>query len=325
MPKLPWPAATLASLVLAALAGSSLAACGGQSSAEPSRTGTARSTSGAPAAARRVPVPVAVRHVSTAPRVSTPGSVGAAWTPVATVGGQVAAWIAQRAGVTLLRFDQQLVRLALHAGSEEPGGSGWAYGASIGPHEVHRVIAGFNGGFRLNYGSVGFYSYGRSAAPLSSGLGSIVTYRDGSTQIAAWHAGVPARGRPIASVRQNLRLLIDHGLASMTVEGCVIECWGRTVGGGTVVARSGLGIDGQGRLVWAAGESLSPADLANALLAGGAQRAVELDINPFWVAGYLYVHHPSGPSAVPVVPGQHGIAGELLEPDARDFFTVLAR
>jgi hypothetical protein len=323
MPKLPQPAATLAALALAALAGSALAACGGQSSAQPSGTGTARSASGAPARGARAPIPV--KRVSSAPRVSTPAAVGAAWTPVATVGGQVAAWVAQRSGVTLLRFDQQLVRLVLHAGSEEPGGSGWAYGASIGPHEVHRVIAGFNGGFRLNYGSVGFYSYGRSAVRLSSGLGSIVTYRDGSTQIAAWHAGVPARGRPIASVRQNLRLLIDHGLASMSVEGCVIECWGRTLGGGTVVARSGLGIDGQGRLVWAAGESLSPADLANALLAGGAQRAVELDINPFWVAGYLYVHHSSGPSAVPIVPGQHGIAGELLEPDARDFFTVLAR
>jgi hypothetical protein len=265
-----------------------------------------------------------VRHPSTAPVVSVPRSVGGAFTPVAGVAGQTAAWMAQRSGVTFLRFDQSHVRLALHAGSAEPGGGRWRYGASIGPGEVHRVLAGFNGGFKLSYGSVGFVEGGRVAVPLSAGLGSIVTYRNGTTQIGAWHEGVPASREPIASVRQNLHLLVDHGLAASTVESCVSECWGQTLGGGASVARSALGIDSGGRLVWAAGESLTPADLARALVGVGVQRAVELDINPFWVAGYLYVHHAGGPSAVPVVPGQHGIAGELLEPYGRDFFTVLA-
>jgi hypothetical protein len=304
--------------------------CGGQSSsASGSPTGSAvartpgqgsqSSTAGQP------PAPLPVRHLSSVPVVSIPSYIGRAWRPVATVREQVAAWIAQRSGVTLMRFDQSLARLALHAGSAEPGGSGWRYGAQIGPHEVHRVLAGFNGGFKLTYGSVGFFAGGRTPVALSVGLGSIVTYRDGSTQIGAWREGVPATGKPLASVRQNLHLLVDHGLAASTVEGCVSACWGSTLGGGTSVARSALGIDAVGRLVWAAGESLSPAQLADALVAAGVQRAVELDINPFWVAGYLYVHHPGGPSAVPVVPGQHGIAGQLLEPNPRDFFTVLAR
>jgi hypothetical protein len=244
---------------------------------------------------------------------------------VAVVSGAPAAWLARRGGVTLLRFDQRHARLVLHAGAEEPGGSGWRHGAAIGPHEAHRVIAAFNGGFKLSYGSVGYYAEGRTPVALSDGLGSIVTYRDGTTQIGAWHEGVPARGSPLASVRQNLHLLVDHGAAAANVEGCVQECWGHTLGGGTLVPRSGLGIDGQGRLLWAAGLGLSPADLAHALIAAGAQRAVELDINPFWVAGYLFVHRPSGPLPVPIVPGQHGIAGELLEPYGRDFFAVLAR
>ena len=76
--------------------------------------------------------------------------------------------------------------------------------------------------------------------------------------------------------------------------------------------------------MWAAGEQLLPADLAAALITAGAVRAIELDINPYWVAGYLYVHHRSGPSPVPVVPGQHGIEGELLEPDNRDFLAIVA-
>jgi hypothetical protein len=244
---------------------------------------------------------------------------------VATIAGQPVAWIAERSGVTLMRFDQGLARLALHAGSGEPGGGGWRYGSHIGAQEAHRVVAGFNGGFRLNYGSVGFMADGRAAVPLTAGLGSIVTYQDGATQIGAWQQGVPARGRGIESVLQDLKLLVDHRAPASTVETCATGCWGDTLGGGVDVARSALGITGDGRLVWAAGESLSPSALANALTRAGVQRAVELDINPEWVAGYLYPHKASGPAAVPVVPGQAGIPGQLLAPYARDFFTILAR
>jgi len=123
---------------------------------------------------------------------------------------------------------------------------------------------------------------------------------------------------------QNQRLLVDHGVAPASVSNCILACWGGTIGLRTVVARSGLGITASGQLVWAAGEQLSPAHLAAALISAGAVRAIELDINPDWVAGYLYVHRQGGPSPVPVVPGQLGISGKLLEPYGRDFLTVIA-
>ena len=66
--------------------------------------------------------------------------------------------------------------------------------------------------------------------------------------------------------------------------------------------------------MWAAGESLSPSRIAHALTGAGVERAVQLDINPDWVGGYLYVHGGSGPNALPVVPGQNGIAGRFLNP-----------
>jgi hypothetical protein len=240
------------------------------------------------------------------------------------VGGQPAAWIAQRSGVTLLRFDQGLVHLALHAGSSEPQGHVWGYGDRIGTSEIHRVLAAFNGGFKLSYGSVGFMQDGHVAVRLAAGLGSIVTYTSGPTEIGAWHEGVPARGRKVASVLQNLHLLVDRGVIASTVESCVSSCWGDPLGGVTEVARSALGVSADGQLVWAAGEQLSPARIARALVGAGVLRAVELDINPAWVAGYLYIHHKGGPSAVPVVPGQTGIPGQLLAPYSRDFFTILA-
>lgn len=256
--------------------------------------------------------------------VSGPGQPRTVWKPVASLGAQPAAWIATRSGVTLLRFDQRLVHLALHAGSEEPGGQGWTYRDRIGASKTHRVLAAFNGGFKLSYGSVGFVADGMVGVPLRAGLGSIVSYRNGTTDIGAWQQSVPARGLKVASVLQNLHLLVDHGVAAPTVTSCVLDCWGATLGGGSEVARSALGITGEGQLIWAAGENLSPAMIAQALVDAGVLRAVELDINPEWVAAYLYTHHAGGPTAMPVVPGQVGVPGRFLMPYTRDFFTILA-
>jgi hypothetical protein len=295
--------------------------CGSQSHAAQNQAGGRVSAGGHGGRASSVAV---VKRVSSTPIVNEPGQPGPAWQPVASVGGQPAAWIAQRNGVTLLRFDQRLVHLTLHAGSDEPGGEGWTYGDRIGASEVHRVLAAFNGGFKLDYGSVGFLADGHVAVPLTAGLGSIVTYQNGTSEIGAWQQGVPSPGLKAVSVLQNLHLLVDRGMSASTVETCIRECWGATLGGGSDVARSALGITSDRQLVWAAGASLSPATIAQALVGAGVVRAVELDINPEWVAGYLYVHHGGGPTAVPLVPGQSGIPGRLLTPYSRDFFTIVA-
>jgi hypothetical protein len=253
-------------------------------------------------------------------------TVGSRFTPVVSSRGQTAVWMARlTTGVTLLYFDRGLVTLALHAGTIDPGGSGWHYGPSVVDGERRHLVAAFNGGFKFSTEAGGFESFGRTATPLRQGLGSIVTYADGTTNIGAWGEGVPGHSSQVVSVRQNLSLLIDHGRGAGTVE-CG-SCWGATLGGGPEVARSALGITADGQLVWAGGESLSVSTLVEGLLKAKVARAVELDINPQWVAGYLYRHRGSGRPLQPisVVPGQNGIAGAFLEPYSRDYFTVLAR
>jgi hypothetical protein len=256
--------------------------------------------------------------------VRVPAHPATRWSAVARVHGQPAAWLAQRGGVALMRFDQRLVHLNLHAGSSDGGTTGWRYGDQISRREIHLVVAAVNGGFKLTYRDVGFMAGGHVAAPIRPGLASIVTYTDGTSDIGAWRAGVPARGKAVYSVLQNQRLLVDRGVAAPSVAGCVITCWGETIGSRSVVARAGLGITEDGQLVWGAGAELDPAGLAAGLIRAGAVRAIELDINPAWVAGYLYVHSRSGPAAVQVMPGQVGIAGQLLEPYSRDFLTFVA-
>lgn len=314
-----------------------LAGCGGASTPAATRS-TSLTSAPAPASTRSTPASAAVPVVRrrTTPRPVAPSYprllASALWTsatpftPVAAWRGQTAAWIARSPpGVAMLKLDQHLLELHLHSGSTDAGAIGWRYGAQIAGTEMRHLVAAFNGGFKFTTGSGGFLSDGRVGAPLQIGLGSVVTYADGRTDIGNWGTEVPARGRILASVRQNLPLLIDGGRAAGNV-GC-LSCWGATINGNVSPARSALGITASGSLIWAAGENLTVTALAQALQGAQVVRAVELDINPFWVAGYLYGHRGgSGPLApVPVVAGQHGIAGEYLAPWSRDFFTVVAR
>jgi hypothetical protein len=254
--------------------------------------------------------------------------------PAVAVRGQTAAWISRISAygetgftITLVRFDQHLVTLALHAGGAEPGGSGWRYGYAIGRAEGRVVVAAFNSAFRENYGAGGFQEDGRVGWPLRRGLASVVVYRDGAADVGTWHEGVPAPGRAVAAVRQNLSLLIDQGRVPSSVDTCIKVCWGDPLHEQPVVARSGLGITADGQLLWAAGHNLSVRALADGLVRHGAVRAMEMDINPRWVAGYVYAHPPHGhaPAPVPLVPGQTGVPGQFLQPYFRDFFTVIAR
>lgn len=316
--------------MLLAAVGAWLSACGGGSSQTRATSASHASVGSGVTTKQRASgrtAPVAGAHpVVTAPRllVTTPTRARASWRVVARVRGQPAAWIAQRSSVALMRFDQGRVHVTLHSGVNDGGASGSRYGDKITAGEIHLLIAAFNGGFKLTYPHVGFMSGGHVAVRLKAGLASVVTYTDGTTDIGAWHAGVPSPNERVFSVLQNQRLLVDHGVTAASASHCIENCWGETLGRRRRVARSGLGIAADGQLVWAAGEHLLPADLAASLIMAGAVRALELDINPYWVAGYVYVHHRSGPSPVPLVRGQHGIEGELLEPDNRDFLAIVA-
>ncbi len=308
-----------------------LAGCGGGGSSGSTQSGHAhaqtvvvtvngqtKTVAKAPAKPPGPPYPVLLRAAtSTQP---TPFVAAVKWH------GAVAAWIARSpSGVGLVSFNQRVVSLHLHSGTIDAGSTGWRYGPSLAGAERAKLISAFNGGFKLDVGAGGFMMNGRVASPLQPGLASIVTYTDGVTDIGSWQHGVPAAGRQVASVRQNLNLLIDNGQPASSAD--CDSCWGATLGGVSDPARSALGLTARGNLVWAGGVHLTVRDLVNALRGANVVRAVELDINPEWVAAYLYGHRGGhGPLApVPVVPGQSGVPGQFLEPYGRDFFTIVPR
>ena len=89
-------------------------------------------------------------------------------------------------------------------------------------------------------------------------------------------------------MRQNLGMLVDGG--QPTAASASPGNWGGSVAG-VATARSAVGVDANGGLVWAGGR-VSPNDLARALVAGGAVRGMQLDINPDWVNFNLYAPGP---------------------------------
>jgi hypothetical protein len=223
--------------------------------------------------------------------------------------------------VTLATFTGP-VTYVLHDGSEDPGLAAGRVraGPAVRGAERGRLLAAFNGGFKLSAGAGGYEQEGHLAAALRRGLASLVIDRSGRARIGIWGHGVPAPGEAVYSVRQNLPPLVLDGKPAASAANWSL--WGATLGGGEDVARSALGQDAAGHLVYAASMSASPADLAAVMAYEGVRIAMELDINPEWVQLDV-ARRPGGPLRA-AIRGQARPANQFLLGWARDFIAVLA-
>jgi hypothetical protein len=223
--------------------------------------------------------------------------------------------------VTVATF-QGPVTYVLHNGSEDPGAAAGRVraGPAVTGAERKRLLAAFNGGFKLSAGVGGYEQEGHVAAALRRGLASLVIDRSGRARVGVWGHGLPAPGEAVYSVRQNLTPLVLNG--KPTAAAADWSLWGATLGGGEYVARSALGQTADGDLEYAASMSATPADLAFVLAWTGATTAMELDINPEWVQLDV-ASRPGGPLGA-AIHGQNRPADQFLVGWARDFIAVLA-
>jgi hypothetical protein len=251
------------------------------------------------------------------------------WTRVASWPGgievdQEHVIMADGAQLTLARFWADQVRFDLHVGSSDPPTRGIPIspdgGPAIGPGEAQSLLGAFNGGFMISAGVGGFEVGGQVLSPLVDGMASFILYADGTAQVAVWGQTFPASDSPIISVRQNLPPLIVGG--RMNPQTGNVGAWGATLGGGAYVARSALGEDAAGDLIYAGSMSAVPLDLANALAGAGATSAMQLDINPAWVQ--LDLASIPGDSLSAAVPGQNRPSNQYQVGWTRDFVTVMA-
>ena len=314
----------------------------GCASAAPSPPGTgvppaASSTTRAPARAR----PPASR-LSAWPGIR--GAIVAGTRGVPLVAVRVEAAVTPGSGpVTVLVADLTRLRLVLHAGLvQPPSAGGWRHGPVVTGAERTDLVAAFNGGFKAGDSRGGWRSEGRIVVPLVPGAASLVIYRDGGVDIGTWSLGLPARHRTVASVRQNLGLLVNHGRAQDGPSDAATR-WGVAFRGAHLVSRSAVGITADHLLVWVGGTDVTVHDLTVALVRQHVMRAMELDINAPFVRAFLFpgrakivIPHGGYPQhPLPLVIGQTQdtySAISLREPHctyllpcARDFFTLLLR
>ena len=226
----------------------------------------------------------------------------------------------------IVSLDQRLVRFQLRPGAEDPGPGNWKAEPYLPAGTRTGLLATFNGGFKLNTAGGGFYLNGTTRGTLTNGAASVVYYRNGTIKIGAW--GSEVRMTPdVAGVRQNLRLIVDHGRVPSSVNQDVLGSWGATLGGGYYVWRSGLGVTRDGRVIFVYGPALDVRTLAGLLQRAGAVEALQLDINPFWMSFEYYQAHgdPADPRPVNLLPTQQQSAYRYYSVYSRDFTVVYAR
>jgi hypothetical protein len=165
-----------------------------------------------------------------------------------------------------------------------------------------------------------------TSGQLNTGAASLVFYKDGHVVVGTWGRDV-SMTPDVMGVRQNLRLIVDHGTVPTGVDSNIESGWGLTIGGKYFVWRSGVGVTADGRVVFVYGPALSVRTLADLLQRAGCVQAMQLDINPAWMS-FMYYKPPAGgadPVPVKLLAGQQRPADRYYTTTSRDFVAVFAR
>jgi hypothetical protein len=227
---------------------------------------------------------------------------------------------ANGAPVYVAWIDHRSTELALYPGLQEPAFASPRGSGQVPFGQRWRLLATFNGGFKSSAGVGGFLVNGRVDEPLKTGLGTLVEYRSAELAILDWRG--QTKPRTLVLARQNLSPLVWAGRP--TAASGISSLWGATLGGGAAVWRTAIGVTQAGDLVYAAGGNQTPASLASVLVGIGAERAIELDINPEW-ATFISYRRRGGRDPIKVVPNPQQGATRYLTPGKRDFFAVYTR
>jgi len=227
-------------------------------------------------------------------------------------------------------MDTKLLGATLYSGSTIPGGGPYQFTAPVQPAAATTLEAAFNAGFLMSDAAGGYYVQGKTVVPLRTDAASFVIYKDGTVAIGAWGRDV-AMTPKVASVRQNVDLLVNGGQPVPGLNANDTTQWGFTLGNQVYVWRSGVGETADGALVYVAGPDLNITDLAAVLVRAGAVRAMELDINTDWVNLATYAPTAVTGAASPangtdLLPNMVGTPQRYFESWwSRDFFTMSVR
>jgi hypothetical protein len=199
----------------------------------------------------------------------------------------------------VVAFNLDLTRLHFELGIQEPKSPVQVDRPGKIPAEdlkLGHLLAAFNGGFLAEHGAFGAMSGGVVVLPPRDNFATVAIYDDGRVRLGAWGRDIVPDSHLVAW-RQNGPLLIDNGQINPETTVGLPRDWGYSVNGATVVWRSALAISPDGRtLYYVAGPNLTLPALASAAAETGAQYAMQLDINDYWVFFCTFYPNADDPS-----------------------------
>jgi hypothetical protein len=190
--------------------------------------------------------------------------------------------------VYLVEINMNDLLISAVAGTREPGGNN-----NPGPGKIplvvqnqNKLVAAFNGGFQEKDGYYGMVVGDKTYLPLRKNLATLVIYSNAKPVIVNYTG--QDFGKNVVAIRQNGPMLLENSEDVTSSNAWNMQTWGLTTTNSMYTWRSGLGITKNGNLIYAAGPSLVPETLAQALKAAGAVNAMQLDINPVWVRFVIF-------------------------------------
>lgn len=233
-----------------------------------------------------------------------------------------------RALAAAVWMDPSTTRLVYAPGTEQPGGSGWAWGYTIPQSQRAGLVAAFNSGFKFKDITGGVVTEGRTARPLVDGQAALVIYADGHTDVGVW-GGDLTMTPEVVTVRQNLDMIVAGGRpVDGVATSAAAPAWGKARWQLQLTQRSGIGMTADGVPVYVAGTDLTTATLADALVKVGAVRGMELDIHTKQSTFNFFTPAPgtaAGVTGTKLLPAMQRPADRYLIPDQRDFFALVLR
>jgi len=217
--------------------------------------------------------------------------------------------------VTLLKIDQNTLRIGAVAGTHFPGGPAGPGKVPAAIQQSGKLIAAFNGGFQEKDGHYGMVVGSTTYVPLRKGLGTVFIDANNHATIGTYTGTLDAN---LQAVRQNGPLIVSGGKISSQIGNDYL--WAGTASGNFITWRSGLGQLPDGSLVYAVGPSLTPTALATAFQAAGVVNAIELDVNTFWVRCMLYTPTATGYTSTKLLQDLADGGTPYLNGYEKDFF-----
>jgi hypothetical protein len=188
--------------------------------------------------------------------------------------------------VGVVSFDLRRVKLGFVLGNDEPRSNVKIQRSGRIPAndmQAGKLLAVFNGGFKAQHGNFGVMAEGMILIPPRDTFATAAIRQSGQVSIGAWGRDI----RPSSDIvawRQNGPLILENGTINPLTEVMTAANWGAALDGTVAVWRSAMGINRDGtELYYAAGNQIVMQTMANAMLAVGADDAMQLDINNYWV------------------------------------------